>query len=99
VTEGVATLEDAPLKLKRAHDNLATLKDNIRQFLDSQPCMVVGELEDDGAQHAYYLYLRRQPPAYPGTIIGDVLHNLRSALNRIVWEYVVPRFPGGVPVC
>jgi hypothetical protein len=85
--ERVATLKDARLKLKRAYDNLATLEENIAQFLDSKPYTVVREFEDDGAQHVYYLYLRREPPAYLGTIIGDVLHNLRSALDSIVWEF------------
>ncbi len=82
----LASLKDSRLKLKRARDDLATLQDHVREFLEAEPYMVVLEMEKDRTEHVYYVYVRRNPPAYLGAIIGDVLHNLRSALDAIVWE-------------
>ena len=38
---------------------------------------------------AYRLHIRREAPAEISTVVGDVLHNLRSALDSLAYELAV----------
>jgi hypothetical protein len=78
-------LESARLKSK-AHDHLRAFNDGLKRFREGDPYPVSRQLDRGGAEHVYRVEIRQEPPPYLGTIVGDVLHNLRSALDSIVYD-------------
>jgi hypothetical protein len=65
---------------------------------------MVGELDADTGEHVFRSYSNRQPyvppPARASLVIGDALHNLRSALDYIVWQFArAPSKKNQFPSC
>jgi hypothetical protein len=72
----------ARLKVERARSHIDALATEISRFSHSSPYLVV--IEDSGPK------LKRTSPI-PGpvfTILGDAVHNLRSALDHLAYELV-----------
>lgn len=72
-------------KLNRAKQHLQELQDLRRAFEDSQPYTVVEEETDVPERLAYRLHIHHEPPVELSTTIGDVLHNLTSALDALAY--------------
>src|SRR5215211_784589 len=62
------------------------LNQAVQRVLETNPYPVTRHLERDGAEHVYRVEKRVEPPPYLGTIVGDCFHNLRSALDSIVYD-------------
>ncbi|MCH7737463.1 MAG: hypothetical protein IH872_08700 [Chloroflexi bacterium] len=79
-------LENTWLKLNRADKHLHELKRKMDGFAYREPYrMVRHELPEDG----YYVYdfrFLRMPPRRWGIILGDIAHNMRSALDHLAWS-------------
>jgi hypothetical protein len=78
-------------KWHRAIEVLETLDEEIRR--EDYPIPVVGKDEPDTDQHVYRVKAIPDTPARWGALVGDVIHNLRSALNHAVCAGV--RLNGG----
>jgi hypothetical protein len=65
---------------------LARLAD---EFQASEPYTLNPEPGDKPNEIAYRLRIRREAPAHISTVVGDVLHNLRSALDSLAYELAV----------
>jgi len=90
-------------KLARANDHLRALR-SIDEKLAAVECRVV--FTEDAARNLGYFVLHLpECPAELSTIAGDCLHNLRSALDYLVWQLVranPPQKPDGrnmFPIC
>jgi hypothetical protein len=79
-------LESAKLKIGRAEDHLNAFNRCHERFRDADPYRVTRQLHADGAKHVYTVEIRVDPPAYLSAIAGDFFHNLRSALDSIVYD-------------
>jgi hypothetical protein len=77
-------------KVERAKKHVEDLESRIRAFFDSAPDTAF-RIEDDfhTRQRTYYLARVPEIPLDIANTIGDVLHNLRSALDHIA--YRLPR--------
>lgn len=75
------------LKVVRAEKHLAELESTLRLFLDGRPYVAMPQSHREKSLHVlrYEARVRREPPALMGPIIGDVLHNLRSALDGLIY--------------
>jgi hypothetical protein len=77
-------------KVTRAGDHLATLDSESRRFVEEQQYAFAFETDAKTGEKVIRLRSRRQPALDPpvrlGIIAGDVLHNLRSALDHLVWQ-------------
>ncbi len=85
-------LDGPRLKIDRAAYHLQTLDDFIRSWQNTKPLVVSGRHEVDNAAYVYRLEL----PAIQGgggIIVGDILHNLHSALDHIVWQLALLSTP------
>jgi hypothetical protein len=81
-------------KLKRADEHLEALDDEIAEFLDSHPYAVRFEIDRETGQHVAKIKVRRDPPAIRwGLLIGDCVHNMRSALDHLAWQLAGPKPP------
>lgn len=94
-----ASLSDPLAKLRRAGDHLNALHIAAQAFIDRQPYQIITEQEAEGWR-VFYLKVREPPPIELGTVFGDLLHNLRSALDNLVTQLIllndkpVPRITG-----
>lgn len=88
------TLDGVRLKLIRAEEHLRLLDKNIGEYFDSNQPEIVKEA--DGEFVSFVLNVREQPSPYLGTIIGDCLHNMRSALDHLLWQLLCDPLPSDV---
>lgn len=79
-------LDGPTLKLDRAHEHLDQLEAEFRSFLRLNPYEVIPQPNPEEGLDMYRLKVTRSPPARLGIIIGDAIHNLRSALNHLAWQ-------------
>jgi hypothetical protein len=85
----VHPLHSSWLKLNRAQAHLETLEREIKAWLAKKPYAVFGEYEP-GSPDQYVFRVRFFAPVPPewGVLIGEFLHNARSALDHIAWQVV-----------
>ncbi|MGL5826995.1 MAG: hypothetical protein ACRCYU_19605 [Nocardioides sp.] len=77
------------VKLGRAAEHLRDLRSQVGEYASGKPHEVVHEPTDVEHLTRVRVVLRREPPAVIGAIIGDVLHNLRSALDSVAYAVIV----------
>ncbi len=73
-------------KWERARTHLASLRDEIRAFLEDHPYEIVPEPDHETVEYVFRVYGIEPTPPHLGPVIGDVLHNLRCALDHLVYE-------------
>jgi hypothetical protein len=77
------------LKLNRAQFHLNALKESIDAFFESKPYEIVRAVDPNTNQVFGVLRVKRECPAAWGVLVGDFIHNLRSALDHLVWQLVI----------
>ncbi len=77
------------VKIERAKKHIRDLDDAIRDFLDGHPYQVVANRDPETGDHVLRVRVARQVPNDWGAIIGDAIHNLRSALDLLICRLVV----------
>jgi hypothetical protein len=77
------------VKLKRAKEHLTDLQAKVRAFLDRGPYRVIRDEKTEPGQHLFRVQIRESVPAEWGAIVGDAIHNMRSALDLLACEMVV----------
>jgi len=82
-------LADFRLKLNRANAHLHALQREVDAWFEQHPYGVTGKY-DAGPPEKYVLYLRffEELPREWGLLIGDFVHNARSALDYLAWQLV-----------
>jgi hypothetical protein len=81
------------LKLDRARVHIVALGDAVKEYRAGTPYRFTTTHEQvDAVTRIYRLHasVREQPPPTSGPIIGDAVHNIRSALDHAVWEVADP---------
>lgn len=78
-------LHGCGLKLDRAKEHLDALKVEVAAFMNDAYVRTV-ELEADGREHSYRLYVRKKVPERWSLIFGDCLNNLRSSLDHLIFQ-------------
>ena len=85
---GTHRLAGATLKLQRAHFHHETLHAAIQRARKSYPNAPLGLIQELDAQERQMSFVVKfdPPPTRWAPLIGDILHNLRSALDHLMWE-------------
>jgi hypothetical protein len=78
-------------KLARAHKYLDALDDEIAAFAEKKPYGVRGEVDPKRRQWVAYFVLKEPLPIELSVTVGDIAHNLRSALDHIAYALVPKR--------
>jgi hypothetical protein len=74
-------------KLQRGEEHLASFVAEAQGYIDSGPYRIAHHFEPQTSDYLFNIKVVREPPvARWGTMIGDVLHNLRSALDYLVYD-------------
>jgi hypothetical protein len=80
----------ASLKIGRAEEHLKTLGDEIAAWARSSPCGAVKECSPDGTAYTFYVEIKDAPPLDRWALIaGDCAHNLRSALDNLLYALAI----------
>jgi hypothetical protein len=73
-------------KADRAQHHLRLLDRLVAEFRASEPYTVVPRPTDTPGRTEYRLHIYKPVPPEISTTIGDILHNLRSALDSLAYE-------------
>jgi hypothetical protein len=104
----MASLEPVRLKVARANEHLDALKVEIARYYDTNPAEFVADptihTDSNGEEYVFGRFKADTPPEHIAVVIGDVLQNLRSALDYLVWELVLankeqPGKKNSFPIC
>lgn len=90
--ERLATIR---IKIERAKEHIRQIETEVRSFLMTNPYIVRTKRDPQTRKLIYYLVSVRDTPARMSAIAGDVLHNLRSALDHLAYHLVL--VGGGTP--
>jgi hypothetical protein len=91
------TLADSWTKLARGKEDLAALSEACGGYLDTGPEITVEVYNDPDTGSVKTRFLGEpSPPTRIGAIVGDVVHNLRSALDVAAWQLAIANDEAGV---
>src|SRR6266536_1025914 len=75
-------------KLKRAEKHIGELNSALEEFYATKPYGIRKKIDPDTRDQIYYLTRLDSVPLPISLIIGDVLQNLRSALDHLAYALV-----------
>jgi len=76
------------LKVERAQKHIAELETALAAFSQSRPYSLPIFLDPETDEHVWRVSVDKTIPAEIGPIVGDIVHNLRSALDYIICDLV-----------
>jgi hypothetical protein len=76
-------------KLNRAQEHLEALHSQLPAFLDRKPHRFSAELDPERRRYSMRVTILEDPPLEWSIIVGDIAHNLRSALDHLAWQLVI----------
>ena len=79
-------LKGVKLKIKRAKGHIAEFQALAEAHRDSNPYEIVHELDPQTGENVYRVLVKKKVPDDAPAIIGDAIHNLRSALDYLVGD-------------
>ena len=74
------------LKLDRAAEHLESIETQERIWRQSDPCRVWTEPDLQSGGKRVWAEVLKPPPVTLAPVVGDCLHNLRSALDNLAYE-------------
>jgi hypothetical protein len=77
------------LKIRRAHDQLKALSSEIEAFFQLKPYEIETQINPDTLHIFGILRVRHTAPTIWSVVIGEIVHNLRSALDHLIWQLVI----------
>ncbi len=79
-------LDGCKLKLGRAYYHLNTLNNAVQRVNGTDACTLVPEFDEETGEGVIRVKVLKAPPVEWAVIVGEVAHNLRSALDHMVWQ-------------
>jgi hypothetical protein len=83
------SLDAVLMKIDRAAKHMNALEAEFAEFFKSDPYRITGHFEPDGPDSGWQtveIDVKREPPPHWGVLVGDVVHNLSSALDHLMWQ-------------
>ncbi len=78
------------VKLLRAHQQLSALDEGINDFQERHPYgLSIGQADADGLKYPLYLHYFEPIPVIWSVMAGEIVHNLRSALEQTIYQLSV----------
>jgi hypothetical protein len=84
-----ATIRGCRAKVKRCEELLHVLEDKWRSFLDDEPWPSRIEHDAESRWYTVYFNFTTPPPEALGVVVGELAHDLRSALDHLAWREAV----------
>lgn len=93
--KGFDALDGPRAKVKRARGQLIALQKDSERFFAKNPHIIVADEFDEKGGN-YPIVVKRCPSELPeewSVIVGEIAHNLRSALNLLAWQLALLETP------
>ena len=74
------------IKTQRANEHLQELTQEVTSFFDSIPYKVGTKVDPSSRKLIYYVQNAEDPPEKVALLAGDVIQNLRSALDQLAYQ-------------
>lgn len=75
-------------KFRRARQHLAELERQVQEYFAAEPFTVYTEAEPTSGPEIYRVHVATPPPVDLALVVGDVIHNARSALDHVACRLV-----------
>jgi hypothetical protein len=75
--------------MRRAYVHIQDLYNAMETFIGSKPYEDVHDFESQPGQHLVRFKIWERPEPWWSPIIGDIVHNVRSALDHLAWQLVI----------
>ena len=86
----MTTLAGTSAKIARANEHIDSFIAEVEAYVDRSPYRLDAERNAEATEHRILIWFSEQPDfARWGTIIGDCLNNLRSALDPLLYDLAV----------
>lgn len=82
-------------KLSRANGHRHAIEDGIERWREDHPHEFIHDQESDPGWTVLTVRIRQPPPVELGVILGEYVHDIRSALDHLVWQLVIVN--GAIP--
>ena len=84
----LSAVEAIRLKVNRAHDQTRVLADAEAAYVYAEPCpyRVLRAVKADFTEHVHYLRLDVEVPLAFSILLGEIVYNLRSALDQCIFQ-------------
>lgn len=87
---GLGSLDEPLAKWRWANDHIQSLQSEIGAFFDGDNYAVTTQFDEKTDYHILRVQIREDAPLERwGLIVGDILHNLRTCLNYVVYQLAV----------
>jgi hypothetical protein len=80
--------DSARLKVERAEKHIGDLKIAFDRFIETHPHTLCIDNDPQTGAQTVQVRFSETPPANLSLILGDAIHNLRSALDHATWELI-----------
>lgn len=84
-------------KIARSIEHVKALDSEISRFLDSEPCAVRSEFNAEKRTYTYFAKPIKEVPLSIRILTGEVLGQLRSALDHLAWQLALLTTPKPQP--
>jgi len=91
MTDPAKEFVSARLKIKRAYRHIEELQKILSEFLKSDFCSMRVDQDAKTGQALIYVESNSAPPPEMSLIIGDAVHNLRTALDHVIVQILGER--------
>ncbi len=81
-------LESSFLRLRRSIEQAKVLEGEIRTFNKSAPYTVIAQKDGHGSKDWAIILRSEATKSTWGVLLGEILHNLRAALDNAIWEMI-----------
>lgn len=82
-------LAGCQLKLDRAYEHVQFLNRAVEQFLRLNPQEATPKIHAENSEVVVWMKVRDTPPLWWSAVMGDAIHNLRSALDHLVHQLAI----------
>jgi hypothetical protein len=82
-------MSDVRIKIERAKKHVRDLASEIEAFGKTSPYAKIRETDEQAGQYIWRLKINREIPVEWAAIVGDAIHNARSALDILAWNLVL----------
>ena len=76
------------VKLERATEQLSQYETIVSEYMSDNPAQISQQLVLENMIEVY-LHIYKEPPLILASLVGEIIHNLRSALDSITFEIVL----------
>jgi len=80
-------------RVERARRHFMELDQAIRDFMDDNPYPTTREVDPERGGFQFRVWIKKELPPNLGLIFGDFVHNLRAALDNLIYESALQKHP------